>query len=44
MKITHIMEDFSKLSGGLRTVVEDINYKLMDNQIIVKLSQLALKK
>jgi len=33
MKITHIMEDFSKLSGGLRTVVKDINHNLIENHL-----------
>ncbi len=33
MKITHFMEDFSNLSGGLRTVVEDLNHNLIDHHI-----------
>ena len=33
MKITHTLEDFSKLSGGLRTVVEDLNNNLLENKI-----------
>lgn len=38
MNINHIMEDYSKLSGGLRTVVQDLNKNLIqqnvNNQII----------
>jgi glycosyltransferase involved in cell wall biosynthesis len=33
MTITHNIEDFSKLSGGLRTVVEDLNKKLILHNI-----------
>lgn len=33
MYINHILEDFSKLSGGLRTVVEDLNQQLSKNNI-----------
>jgi glycosyltransferase involved in cell wall biosynthesis len=33
MKITHILEDYSKLSGGLRTVVQDLNQHLIQNNI-----------
>lgn len=33
MKITHILEDYSKLSGGLRTVVQDLNRHLIQNGI-----------
>ena len=31
MKILHILEDFSKNSGGLRTVVKDLNEQLIKN-------------
>lgn len=33
MKIAHILEDYSKLSGGLRTVVQDLNQHLVQNSI-----------
>ncbi len=33
MKISHILEDYSKLSGGLRTVVQDLNQRLNRNKI-----------
>jgi len=33
MKINHILEDYSKLSGGLRTVVKDLNNQLLKNDI-----------
>ncbi len=33
MKITHILEDYSKLSGGLRTVVQDLNQHLLQSSI-----------
>ena len=31
MKILHIVEDFSLVSGGLRTVVKDLNIYLNQN-------------
>ena len=31
MNIVHILEDFSFLSGGLRTVVKDLHNRLIDN-------------
>lgn len=35
MKIYHILEDFSKVSGGVRTVVKDLTINLPYNQEIV---------
>lgn len=33
MKIVHVLEDFSLLSGGLRTVVQDLHNRLLENNV-----------
>lgn len=33
MKINHVLEDYSKLSGGLRTVVSDLHHNLTNHDI-----------
>lgn len=34
MKVLHVLEDFSRSSGGVRTVVEDLHQRLIKNDII----------
>lgn len=37
MKILHIVEDYSLLSGGLRTVIKDLDLEILSNNFISKI-------